>query len=284
MNELEIKITKHKSDVIQKYTSGLFKNATLEFFGINTAKIKELINVELPVVEVGESSADFVFLLEDDKYLHFEFQNGFSKNDLIRFAGYDIRLYARDGREIITVVIYSSDVKTADTNLKIGSLTYAPEKIMMSDYDGNAVYSTLEEKLKSEQDLTDADILNLILLPLMRNNIPKDELAKKSIKLANTIQNRNKRDTCTASVFAFSSNYLTNTQIDELQREVSKVNAFTDMMTRIVMDEIADDRVKIAKKMLAKNKSIEEIAEFTELDIDAIEALQEQLEQEDDDN
>ena len=76
MNKLDIKISKHKRDIIQKYTSGLFKDATLEFYGIKTAKIKELVNVELPVVEVSEESTDFIFLLADNTYLHFEFQTG----------------------------------------------------------------------------------------------------------------------------------------------------------------------------------------------------------------
>ena len=51
---IDIQISKHAKDIIQKYTSGLFKNATLEFYGIKTAKIKELINGELPVVEIKQ--------------------------------------------------------------------------------------------------------------------------------------------------------------------------------------------------------------------------------------
>ena len=56
-SKLETKISKHTNDIIQKYASGLFKNASLEFYGIKTARIKELVNVELPVVEVGGSSS-----------------------------------------------------------------------------------------------------------------------------------------------------------------------------------------------------------------------------------
>lgn len=56
---------------MQKYASGLFRDATLEFYGIKTARIKELINVDLPAVEISAAAADFVFLLEDDTYLHF---------------------------------------------------------------------------------------------------------------------------------------------------------------------------------------------------------------------
>jgi hypothetical protein len=80
-----------------------------------------LINVELPVVEVSESRADFVFLLEDDTYKHFEFQTSYSKKDLTRFSRYDSLLYDRDGRNIETIVIYSSDVQKIDESLNIGA-------------------------------------------------------------------------------------------------------------------------------------------------------------------
>ena len=37
----------HKArDIIQKHASGLFKDSALEFYGIKSARIKELVNVE----------------------------------------------------------------------------------------------------------------------------------------------------------------------------------------------------------------------------------------------
>ena len=67
------KISQKSRDIIQKYASGLFKDSALEFYGVKCAPIKELINVELPVVEVGDSTTDYIFLLEDDSYLYLEF-------------------------------------------------------------------------------------------------------------------------------------------------------------------------------------------------------------------
>lgn len=182
--KLDIQISKHTNDIIQKYVSGLFKDATLELYGIKTAKIKELISIELPVVELSESRVDFAFLLEDDSYLHLEFQTGYNKNDLIRFAHYDLRLYERDGRDINTVIIYTGNVKEVPTELKIGSLEYRPNKIMMGNYNGNTIYEELYAKIKAGNDFTDEDILKLLFLPLMHNSIPRCELAVNLIKLA----------------------------------------------------------------------------------------------------
>ena len=96
----------HSNDIIQKYTSNLFKNMTLEFFGVKTAKIKDMISGELPIVEVGIMRTDCIFLLEDNTYQHLEFETSYSKDNLARFAKYDLYTYERDKREINTIVIY----------------------------------------------------------------------------------------------------------------------------------------------------------------------------------
>ena len=274
VNTLETtRISKHSKDIIQKYASGLFKDTTLEFFGIKTAKIKELINVELPVVEVAENSIDFIFLLEDETYLHFEFQTTYNKSDLIRFAGYDLRLFERDGHQINTVVIYTADVKEVPDGFSIGSLSYNPAKVMMYDYNGNAIYEELEAKIRQGQDLTDADILNLIFLPLMRNTIPKDELAVKSIELARSIADTTKQNACIAAAFAFANRYLDDNGLNKLL----EVLRMTDLVTLLVEDAVSDKAIEIAKNLLAEDVHIKIIAKTTGLDLSTIQRLKSEL-------
>ena len=134
---MNTKISQRSRDIIQKYASGLFKDSALSFYGIKSAPVKGLINVELPVVEVTDSSTDYIFLLEDDSYLHLEFQTKYNKKDLTRFLAYDVRLYERDEKEVTTVVIYSAEVKEVESCLKIGSAVYTPQTIMMSNYNGD---------------------------------------------------------------------------------------------------------------------------------------------------
>jgi len=269
---MDIKISPRAKDLIQKYTNGLFKNMTLEFYGIKMAKIKEPINVELPVVEITDSSTDFIFLLEDDSYSHFEFQTEYNKEDLIRFAKYDLRLYERDKREITTAIIYSSDVKNAAESLKIGSLVYTPLNVMMYNYDGNIIYAELESKLKNGQELTDADILNLIFLPLMKNNIPKYQLVKKSVELAKTIKNKTKSNLCAASAIAFTNKYLNDDEINNLMEALKMNNVLTELLTEALVVKYG----KMVKKMSMKGMSVEDMADLLELDVDTIKELQEQ--------
>ena len=277
--KLEITISKHKKDIIQKFASGVFKDASLEFYGIKTAKIKEPINVELPVLKVSEESTDFVFLLEDGTYQHNEFESKFSKAALTRFAMYDIHLYERDKRKIRTVIIYSSNVKKRDVSLNIGSLEYKPDVVFMCDYDGNAIYTDLETKLKNKQKLTNTDILNLTFLPLMRNTIPKAELAEKSIKIAQNIPDKNKRDGCIASTLAFSLEYLNKTQITRIM-EGLQMSKFEKLYTVFVENAV----IERTKNFLKNGVSEEIIAKSMEIDIDTVIALKEQLELESEEN
>lgn|GEM_PF-5397553 len=61
---METEISGHNNDIIMKATAAMFKDKTLEVFGLKTAKIVDIMPTVLPVVEVKEKRVDFVFLLE----------------------------------------------------------------------------------------------------------------------------------------------------------------------------------------------------------------------------
>ena len=267
---MDNKISVRARDVIQKHVSGLFQDSALDFYGIKSARIKELINVELPVVEVTDSSTDYIFLLEDNSYLHLEFQTGYDEKDIVRFMAYDVRLYERDKREITTVIIYSSDVKKADTYLKVGSAIYDPQKVMMSDYDGNDIYVKLETKIKNNDNLSDKDIINLIFLPLMKHNISKAELATKSIELAQSIEDKAKRDICIASVVAFGSKYLNENE----KKKLVEVLRMADLITMLVEEGKQEYRIEIAKNMILDGLDVNFIQKYTGLSLGQIEKLE----------
>ena len=273
MNNLDTKITKHVNDIIQKYANGLFRNATLEFYGIKTAPIKELINPELPAVQVSGGAADVIFLLEDDSYLHFAFETGYNKDALIKCAGYDLRLFERDGRLIHTVVIYTADVKEKPSGLNIGTLAYNPDMILMGNYDGNVIFAELETKIKAGEELTDVDMLNLVLLPLMKHTISRKELAVDTIKLAQTIPDTTKRNACVAAAFAFTSKYLKETDRESLL-EVLKMS---ELAVMLVEDAVNERDIEIAKNMINDGVGISTISRYTGLDESIIRQLQTEL-------
>ena len=277
-------MSKHVNDIIQKYTSALFRNAALGFYGINVAPIKELVNPELPVIVVEGGSADVVFLLVDNSYLHFVFQTGHSsKEALIKGASYDIRLFERDGRKVHTVIIYTQEVKNKPPGLEIGSLMYNPDVILMNDYDGNAVFSEIEAKIKADLPLADIDLLNLAFLPLMKHTKPKLDLATDTIRLAKTIPDSVKREACIASAFTFASKYLKETERQKLLgviRMTELANMLTELANELVEERMAQEMEQTARKLLKRGLSVNDVSEDTGLNVSIVEKLKLEMEQE----
>lgn len=270
MFKINYKISKKSKDIIQKYVSATFKNINLEFYGVKTAKIKELINVELPIVEIKDNSMDFVFLLEDNTYLHLEFQTAYNKNDLIRFCIYDLKLFERDNRKINTVIIYSSNSEKIKNNLNIGVTIYSPQVIKMKDYDGDCIYNEIKSKIDNKIKLNELDILNLLFIPLMSSKQSKSDLAIKSIKLAKNIEDKDKQNMCIGSIFAFAYRYLNEIEIND----ILEVLRMTDLGSMLIKEGIEQEKREIVKKALKEGATIEFVQKITGLDIETIKVLQ----------
>jgi hypothetical protein len=50
------------------------KDKMLDFLGLKTAPVSEVIPTELPYIEARRQNEDYIFKLKDGTYLHLEFQ------------------------------------------------------------------------------------------------------------------------------------------------------------------------------------------------------------------
>ena len=269
-----LNISRHSRDIIQKHANTLFKDTALEFYGVKTAKIKELINVELPAINIAETSMDFVFLLEDDTYLHLEFQTTYNEDDLLRFAMYDLRLKKRDGRDVTTMIIYAAEIKKVKDKPLTNSLTYNPIRVMMCEYDGNTIYNELQEKINTDEELTDMDILKLIFLPLMNHTLPRVELAMNTVKMAVRIKDEAKRHACEAAAFAFGNRYLSKQDYDKMIG-VLKMTTLADIM---IGKELRRRDIEIVKNALKEGFSINDIVKITGLEESVVMEIKAEIE------
>jgi hypothetical protein len=109
--------------------------------------------------------------MENDTLLHLEFQTTVSKEDMKRFLLYDARITSREKQERIinTAVIYSGNIQQAPEMLDCGSILYRVTNVYMKDYDGDAEYKKLHQKITAEEMLDDEDLMKLVFLPLMKS-------------------------------------------------------------------------------------------------------------------
>jgi hypothetical protein len=144
---LETSISEHNTDIIMKATAEMFKDKTLEMFGLKTARIVDIMPTVLPVVEAREKRVDFVFLLEDESLLHLEFQTTVPEDLLRRVAFYGARIVERYNRDVNTAIIYSGRIQNAPDLLNKGSLTYKVTNVYLKGMDGDAEYNRLRPRL-----------------------------------------------------------------------------------------------------------------------------------------
>jgi len=124
------------------------------------------------------------------------------------------------------------------------------------------------------------DILNLIMLPLMKNNAPRDELAANSIKLAQNIPDPVKRTACIAAAFAFASKYLDKNQIEELLEVLKMVDLATLLVGDAVDNAVEKTTKEIAAKMLKEGIGISSVIACTGLEESFVRKLWAELDKE----
>jgi len=145
---METRISRQRDDIILKATAEAFRGQTLEAIGLHLPPIVDMLPTVLPTAEVKEERVDFLFRLADETLLHLEFQTSMvTRNDLHRFAGYDLKLLDRYWRTIRTVVIYSGRVKKASDGFECGSLVYRVNNVYLHRLDGEEEYRHLSEKI-----------------------------------------------------------------------------------------------------------------------------------------
>jgi hypothetical protein len=94
-----------------------------------------------------------------------------SKDDLLRFAQYDLLLCRRDGCRVHTVVVYTKAVpEDTPAEVDFGSILYRPHVVHLARRDGDAVLDALDAKVRAGGGLDGEEQIRLALSCLMRHD------------------------------------------------------------------------------------------------------------------
>jgi hypothetical protein len=170
----------HNYDKVFKDAFSIFNHKVLDFLGMDLPKIERFLETEFTEIETQGNRMDLNFLLEDGSILHLEEEVSLSKNDIIRYAAYDLKLYARYGTTINTVVLCVNKVGKTNTCIDAGSLKYSVRILDMSEKDADYKLYELKQKITDNQEINE---LEIVFLPLMRSKKEKVELLKEAIEL-----------------------------------------------------------------------------------------------------
>jgi len=254
---------KHE-DLIMKKAMDVFAEEGLKFFGIDK-KVKDSSSTEIVVLEAKNLHMDYTFLMEDNTYIHIEFQStDKGKDDLRRFRAYESLLSFQTKKDVVTYVVYSNGIQNAMDTLKTGINEYNTKVISMYDRDGDIIFDKVEEKLRDKEEITKQDLVALTFSPIMGGKLTKLDKILKSIRLVKKIDNEYRYD-MESMLYAFADKFLDGKDLEKVKEEIS----MTKLGEMLVEDGIKKGEekkaIEIAKTAIKEGMSDELIAKLTGL-------------------
>lgn len=229
----ETLIPRNNVDIMLKVITEQFADKALRFYGVDASNVKSIEPTELAEFVVSEKRMDCVFLLEDDSYLHLEFQTSYRQKDLERFLQYDVSLYRKKKKRIKTVVVYASGVTQSDEVLDIGSVNYRVHAFYLSRLDGDKQYRELCQKISRDETLTEEDQLNLIFLPLMPTEKEQSERTQEALRLASLISDDEQRTLLVSCIRGLSARFLNHQFVYELKEGIPMSNDLAELFFQV---------------------------------------------------
>ncbi len=254
---------KHE-DLIMKKAMDVFAEEGLKFFGIDK-KVKDASSTEIVVLEAKNLHMDYTFLMEDDTYIHVEFQTtNKGKDDLRRFRAYESLLSFQTGRDVVTYVVYSNGIQNVNTILETGINKYNIKPISLYDRNGDAVIQEIENKLNKNLEITKQDLIALTFTPIMSGELSRLDKIIKSIRLVKRIDNEYKYDV-ESMLYAFADKFLKGKDLEKVKEEIS----MTKLGEMLVEDGFKKGEekkaIEIAKTAIKEGMTDELIAKITGL-------------------
>lgn len=281
-------ISYHAKDILFKSLSELYRNQALDVYGLHDLpKIKALLPNEFPAVRADEKRSDTLFLLEDDSILLLEYESNerFIDNHL-KYLDYAYRIlytyYKQEKqlRHIRIVVIYTSDVTRKYEQFYAGDVFLSSKAVLLSEYNGDAIFATIEEKICNNEPLTAEETMKLILVPLMHSRFDRQMMIEKTIELAKNIHNERTQLHVIAGILTATDKFI-DEQYAQKIKEWMKMNK----VMRLLVEEFEQEKEKeVHEKTLeiAKNLldvlPIHEIAKRTGLTISEVADLVKEME------
>lgn len=269
-------IAYQNKDILSKIFAESLKEKSFSVYGIDLPKIIEVLPTNLPSIQVNELRLDNLFLLEDNSIVLVDYESKFLNDDILDYLSYVCRILKRLGKgwkgvKIRVLILYTSDVEQANDVLDIGCLTFKIEQAFLCGLDTAHIYENIKKKIKCHEKLTDDENMQMIILPLtIKGKQEKQVLLKEIIMLAKEIENENNRTFIMAGLLTFADKIISSQLAEEIRREIRMLK-----VEKIIFEEGLEEgehrkQIKIAENMIRAGKTIQEIAEFTEMAIEDI--------------
>lgn len=162
------------------------------------------IRGDIKDIQIDRLSVDFVYEVDEEKLIHFEFQSTNKSSDIYRFQLYDAHLVSQYMKPIETYVIYTNSILTTCSELELGSVRYKFTPIYMGNYCADIILSDIRNKLINGSELTLTDIAWLEFTPLMDSKVSKQDVIETALELTTNIDDEDRRIQCQTILVALA--------------------------------------------------------------------------------
>ena len=269
-------IVYQNKDILFKILGQTYKEKSFAAYGIDLPPIRELLPTGLPKIAANEKSIDNLFLLEDGTYAIVDYESVYKKANKIKYLNYIARVMEKYFKEDETfnlrlIVIYTSDVQSAEPMLETDCFTLRTEQAFLSHIDGEAAFDEIQGKLQSGIPLADDDLMRLVILPLtVPGSEGKQEMLEKVVDLAEQITDEEQRIFTLSGVIVASDKFIDREYLDQIRRRISMTQLgqlYEKEKIEYANQKVRENDLKRAKSLLNEGIDIVKIMKtygFTE--------------------
>lgn len=244
-------IAYQNKDIEFKVLSESFKEKSFAAYGLNLPRIKDVLPTNLPAVSANELRMDNLFLLEDHTYALVDYESENTVEDRIKYVDYIARIVKRFYKEnaaipgIRMVVIYTGDVEQAEDTFHMGCMVLHMEQAFIRSLPAEDIYRSITYKMENSENLTEQELMQLIVLPLAeKGKIGKRERLKQIIDLAQRIGDEQEQKFVFAGLLVASDKFIDKADAEIIRREIT----MTKVGRLIFEDGMAEGEKKGEKK------------------------------------
>ena len=285
------RISYNNKDILFKVLSQYYQNKSLEVYGLNIPRIKQLLPSNFPAVTATEIHAENAFLLVDDSLFILEYESSATLMNFIKYNKYAINAYERLHNEgynikrVIIAVIYTGDIKSSRAELDLDALRIQVQQVFLSNFDTKLLYNGIKSKIDACEPLNDNDVMKFIILPLTQpNETQKQKLIEDTIDLAKQVQDEKQQLFIIAGVLTATDKFIDQKYSNSIKEwiKMTKVARLfeeekIEAVNSAVNEAIKNKSRQIAKSMLADGEDIIKIMKHTGLSRAEIDKLNDEL-------
>lgn len=280
-------IAYQNKDIEFKLLSETFKERSFEAYGLDLPRIKAVLPTNLPEVTANEKHLDNLFQLEDDTIAIVDYESEDRLYNRVKYVNYIARImeryYRDEGRipNLRMIVIYTGDVGSAKASLEMGCFTLRMEQVFVSHLQGEEVYQKIKRKVENQEQLTEQELMRLIILPLAeKGKGNKQRRVEEVVELAKMMEDARTQAFVITGVLVCSDKFVDREYAESIRRYLSMTKVFQILeeekreaiaqAERKAAEEATkktawDIRSELAVRMLRKAEDIEKIVEYSGL-------------------